>query len=115
MGILSPAIGEVGIRKQAPIISSLKKPGPNSSFHHSLQKLSHGSPIRKPLTPTHSIGSRRYTLPDKMLSKTSSEGMLLDSNKDEFADLNRSVIKCTYGFYYFNRNLDHYWNYIIIE
>lgn len=88
MGVLSPAIGEVGIRKQAPIISSLKKAGAGSSLHHSLQKLSHGSPVRKqPLTPTHSVSSRRYTVPEKGLSKTASEGMLLD--QDEFTDLNR--------------------------
>ena len=96
MGILSQqGIGDLGMRKQAPIISSLKRSGMNNVLHHSLQKISSrdhrsfGSPVRKALTPTHSLNGRRYTAPSRArLNKTSSEGMLLDT-QDEFTELNR--------------------------
>ncbi len=93
MGILQ-GIGEVGTRKQTPILSSLKRTRPNHVLHHSLTKISTrgdiGSPVRKSLTPTHSHSHRRNTAPNKVLSKTASAGMLLDSNQqDEFTELNR--------------------------
>ncbi len=86
MGILNQqGIGDVGMRKQAPIISSLKRTGMNNVLHHSLQKISprdhhsFGSPVRKALTPTHSLNGRRYTAPSQMLFDT----------QDEFTKLNR--------------------------
>ena len=97
MGImLSQGSGDMGIRKQSPIISSLKRTGPNNVLHHSLQRISTsaiGSPVRKVQTPTHSVAGRRNTLPEKMLSKTSSEGMLLNP-QDDFTQLNRLDLLC---------------------
>ena len=96
MGIINQGIGDVGIRKQSPIISSLKRNGPNNVIHHSLTKISgNSSPVRKASTPTHS--HRRYTAPGKILCKTASEGMLLDQ-QNEFTQLNR--LDTSYNYHY---------------
>ena len=90
---LGHGIGEVGVRKQAPIIPSLKRSGQNNVMHRSLQRISkehNSSPVRKALTPTH---GRNHFASHLLFAKTTSDGMLLESlqREDEFAKVNRLV------------------------
>ena len=106
-------IGEMGTRKQAPIISSLKKPDPNNPLHRSLRRLSKeyaSTPISRtdPSTVAHQFSrqntsvsltndttcspSDNHITHSLQLTETKSDGMLLNTTKkrETLAQMNRS-------------------------